>query len=439
MRFRSQSIVVGVAASRNAQFARFGVPVPVLYVYLFVSFMVVAIGCDAGKPRQRPSFRTGLEVLAAADFAALQGKRVGVVTNHTGVDRELVSTIDRLHRASGVELGAIFGPEHGARGDAQAGDAVGDGIDERTGVRMYSLYGERRRPSAASLAGLDAVLFDIQDIGVRTYTYLSTLVEVLGAAAESGVEVWVLDRPVPIGAEQVQGPLLEPGFESFVGAHTIPLRHGLTAGEFARMVNEEREFGASLRIVEMEGYRREMSFRDTELPWVATSPNIPTVDTALLYSGTVLIEGTNLSEGRGTTRPFHLVGAPWLDASELARRLAATGLQGVRFRPTRFTPTFSKYRGESCAGVEIHVVAPNVANPFRATVALLLHVRAMHPSELSWRAEFFDKLAGSTALREAIERGDPLERIVARSERPIAEYLERRKRFLLYENSALGL
>ncbi len=384
-------------------------------------------------------FRTGLEVLAAEDFARLRGRKVALVTNPTGIDREFRSLVDLVATADGVELVAILGPEHGARGAAEAGVEVGYDVDARTGVPVHSLYGKVKKPTAAMLGAADVILFDIQDIGVRTYTYLATLVRVMEAAAELGREVWVLDRPVPIGGGRWGGPVLDARLESFVGPHPVPLRHALTAGEFALLANAEREIGAELTVVRMEGYRRDEWYEDTELPWIAPSPNIPTVETALVYAGTVLVEGVaTLSEGRGTTRPFRLIGAPWIDAYDLVTALgdARTGgapLRGVRFREAYFTPTFSKHEGELCAGVEIFVTDRDAYRPIETAIALIATVRKLWPEEFRWRERSFDLLAGTSALREAIEAGRSLDEIRAQWREALEEFAVRRARVLLYE------
>ena len=378
-------------------------------------------------------FRTGLEVLAAENFARLRGRRVAVLTNPTGVDRNLRSIVDLLASVPGVELVAIFGPEHGIRGSTEAGVKVQHAVHPTTGAPVYSLYGEIRRPTAEMLEGIEVLLYDLQDIGVRTYTYLATLVELMEAAAGRDLEIWVLDRPVPIGADRVEGPVLEAGRESFVGPHRVPLRHGLTAGEFARMANVERQIGARLLVVAMQGYERSMAYSETDLPWIAPSPNIPICDTALLYAGMVLVEGTNLSEGRGTTRPFHLAGAPWIDGNRLARELNRADLEGVIFRGTYFTPTFSKYRGEACSGVEVHITDSRKIRPVATAVALLQAVRRLYPDQLAFHAKSFDRLAGGSRLRQAIENGTGLEEILDGWKRELERYLQRRRRFLLYD------
>jgi len=380
-----------------------------------------------------PEVKTGLDVLAADQYSVLEGKRVGVVTNATGVDRRLVALPELLARAPKVTLAAIFGPEHGIRGEVSAGHGVDHSLDELTGVPVYSLYGKVRRPTREMLGGLEALLFDIQDIGVRAYTYISTLKEVLAAAGETGTEVWVLDRPVPINGSVVEGPMLEDGFQSFVGSHRIPLRHGLTVGEFARMVNEELELGASLHVVPMQGYQRGSFQEASGLQWVKPSPNIPTVDTALVYAGMVLIEGTNLSEGRGTPRPFHWTGAPWIDATRLAAELNALDLPGGIFVPVRFTPSVSKYQGETCFGVDVRITDRKAYRSVTVAVALIQTVKRLYPGEFEFRAATFDRLACTRELRESIEGDTPFEEIVSSWDHDLEIYLQRRRKFLLYE------
>lgn len=263
----------------------------------------------------------GLEVLLGSKRALLAGKRVGLITNPTGVTRGLESAVDLMAQATDFKLAALFGPEHGVRGDAQAGAAVADHLDARTGLAAYSLYGATRKPAPVMLAGLDVLVFDIQDIGARYYTYPWTLALVMQAAREAGIGVIVADRPNPIGGGKVEGPVLDPALASFVGAYPIPVRHGLTMGELALMMNKDFAIGCDLTVVTCATWRRGKDFSQTGLPWVPPSPNMPTLDTAFLYPGTCLIEGTNLSEGRGTAKPFELIGAPFIDAPALAEQI----------------------------------------------------------------------------------------------------------------------
>ena len=382
--------------------------------------------------------RTGLDVVLAGERAGLAGyRRVGLITNQTGVDRRLRSGIDRLHAAEGIELVALFGPEHGVRGEAQAGVEVGGGVDRRTGLPVHSLYGETQRPTGEMLAGLEALVFDIQDVGVRYATYISTLVYAQEAAASAGVPVVVLDRPNPITGGLVEGGLLDPAFASFVGVHPIPVRHGLTAGELACLVAAERGWPAPV-VAMMAGWRRADWFDETGLPWVQPSPNLPTLDSVTLYPGTCLIEGTNVSEGRGTTRPFEYVGAPWIDPFRLADELAGRGLPGVLFRPAYFAPTFSKHANQSCGGVQVHVVDRDALRPVELGLHLLDAIRRHDPAAFAWRegaegAFFVDLLLGGDGPRLALSAGAEVAEVAAGWAEQAAAFAERRRPFLLYE------
>jgi uncharacterized protein YbbC (DUF1343 family) len=379
-----------------------------------------------------PAVRTGIDVLEARKFAPLRGKRVGLITSASGVDRGLRSTADVFAGAEGVRLVALFAPEHGVRGALQAGASVGDGRDPRTGVPVHSLYGKTRKPTRELLDGIDVLAYDIQDVGARPYTFLSTLIGCMEAAAEAKIGFIVLDRPDPLGGEFLDGPVLEPAFESFVGPHEVPLRFGMTPGEFARMANAERKIGVKLEVVPLEGWRRGMGFRETGLPWVAPSPNIPTPETCLVFPGFVLLEATNLSEGRGTTRPFFLLGAPWLDADRVAADLNRSGVAGAIFRATEFAPCDSKHDGKTCGGIEVHVMDPGRFRPAEAAVAAIATIRRIHPKELKIDPRSFDRLAGCSWLREAIERGDGTAKIAARWTAGHDEFRARRSGYLMY-------
>jgi uncharacterized protein YbbC (DUF1343 family) len=402
------------------------------------------------RPRRRPpavrlrraagAVRSGLDVLAARRFGPLRRRTIGLVCNPTAVTRDLVHAADLLHAAPGVRLAALFGPEHGVRGDAQYMAAVGGERDPRTGLPVHSLYGEAAeslRPRPEALRGLDALVFDIQDVGTRYYTYQATMMLCMEAAAAAGIAFVVLDRPNPIGGVRVEGPRLRPGFESFCGLHDLAVRHGMTIGELAHLFRAERRLDLALEVIDCEGWRRDALFRDTGLPWVFPSPNMPTPETALVYPGMCLLEGTNLSEGRGTTRPFELLGAPWLDAARLAEDLARERLAGVAFRPASFVPTWDKHAGVRCHGVELFVTDPARFRPFRAGLACVAHARAQDPARFAWRTEpyefvadvpAFDLLCGSARERAGIEAGAtvaelarafaPEERAFARRRRP---------------------
>ena len=387
----------------------------------------------------------GLELLAERRYRPLAGRRVGLVCNPTAVTRKLVHAADVLHGAPGVRLAALFGPEHGVRGDAQYMAAVGGERDPRTGLPAHSLYGataESLRPSPDQLAGLDVLVFDVQDVGARYYTYQATMMLCMEAAARAKLGFVVLDRPNPIGGVLVEGPALRPGFESFCGLHDLAVRHGMTIGELALLFRAERHLDLELEVVPCRGWRRTMSFRETGLPWVFPSPNMPTPETALVYPGMCLLEGTNLSEGRGTTRPFEVFGAPWLDAQRLAADLAGDRLAGVLFRPASFVPTWDKHAGVRCHGVELHVTDPARFRPFRTGLAAVVHARRQDPARFAWRTEpyefvsgvlAFDLLCGSSREREAIEAGATLAEIA----RPIGAeeraFARRRTPYLRHE------
>jgi uncharacterized protein YbbC (DUF1343 family) len=406
---------------------------------LRVSCMLLALAAVAAwcKPAvaTEADIVAGIDVLLADRPGLVVGRRVGLVTNPTGVDRELRSGIDRVAAHPGVALVALFGAEHGVRGEAQAGDRVASARDRRTGLPVHSLYGEHREPTAAMLAGIDVLVFDLQDVGARFYTYPYTLANVMRAARRAGIPVVVPDRPNPVGGVHVEGPVLEPAFASFVGQYAIPIRHGMTLGELARLFNEAHGIGAELHVVPMRGWRRDAAEPGDRLPWVPPSPNMPTPDTALVYPGTALLEGTNASEGRGTTRPFETVGAPYVDAEALADRMNALRLPGVRFRATWFTPTFSKHAGQLCGGVQLHVTDRAAFRPVRTGVALLVALQALYPDDFAFlpgAPPFFDSLVGNGWVREAILAGDAAEAIEARWRAGLAEFEAKRTDYLLY-------
>ena len=366
------------------------------------------------------------------DPAPLQGLRVGAILNPTSLDERLRHLADLL-----PGLTALFGPEHGVRGDAQYLEDIGDARDARTGLPEHSLYGKdfaSLTPRAEHLAGLDALVFDIQDVGSRYYTYLATMGLAMEAAARHKLRFVVLDRPNPIGGAEVEGGIVHPGFESFVGLWPIATRHGLTAGEVARWLNERVR--CELHVVPMQGWKRSMLFHDTGLPWVMPSPNMPSVETALIYPGMCLLEGTNLSEGRGTTKPFELWGAPWLDGHKLAEAL--DGLPGVKFRACSFTPTWDKHAKERCHGVQIHLTDPRALRPVELGVQCILKAREQDPSKFRWRTERYefvddkpaiDLLTGSDAFRKRVDAGQGVQGLWDAEE---AGFRKERERFLLY-------
>ena len=371
---------------------------------------------------------------------AVKGLRAGAILNPTSVTEDLRHLADVLHERKVVA--ALFGPEHGVRGDIQYLEKVADARDPRTGVPEYSLYGKdfaSLTPRDEHLRGLDALIFDVQDVGSRYYTYLATMGLAMRAAAKHKLRFLVLDRPNPIGGIAVEGGVIHPGFESFVGLWPVCARHGLTGGEYARFINEA--IGCDLRVIPMQGWRRDLYFEETRLPWVMPSPNMPTPQTALVYPGMCLLEGTNLSEGRGTTRPFELVGAPWLDPQRLADDLAREGFEGVAFRPCSFAPTWDKHKGQRCHGVQIHVAYPRGLDAIKLGVAAIVHARAQDPAKFRWRTERYefvedkpaiDLLTGSAAFRTKAEEGASVSQLCALWEADRAAFARERERFLLY-------
>jgi uncharacterized protein YbbC (DUF1343 family) len=384
--------------------------------------------------------RLGSDRLLAS--ARLRGARVGIVCNHASLDRGFLHIVDRLAAADDVTLAAIFGPQHGFRSDVQDNMIETPHRDDPSRrVPIYSLYSETREPSAEMLRGLDVLVIDLQDIGARIYTYIYTMANCLRACARHGVPVIVCDRPNPINGVDVEGATLVRGFESFVGLFPIPMRHGMTIGELARMFNDAFALGADLEVVAMEGWRRD-SFSDaTDLPWVMPSPNMPTLDTAIVYPGTVLFEGVMVSEGRGTTRPFELLGAPWIEAERFAREMNALRLPGAYFRPAVFEPTFQKHAKHACGGCQIHVTDRRSFRPVLTGVALIAAFRRADPARFAWRQppyEYeheklpFDILAGSDVLRHQIEAEMPAAAIADTWRDDEDAFRKFRNQYLLY-------
>jgi uncharacterized protein YbbC (DUF1343 family) len=365
-----------------------------------------------------------------------------VVCNHASLDRGFLHIIDRLGSSDALTLAAIFGPQHGFRSDVQDNMIETPHVDDPgRRVPIYSLYSETREPTPEMLKGIDALVIDLQDIGARIYTYIYTMANCLRACARHGIPAIVCDRPNPIGGTDVEGAALTPGFESFVGQFPIPMRHGMTIGELARLFNGHFGIGAPLEVVTMEGWRREMYADETGLPWVMPSPNMPTLDTAIVYPGTVLFEGILISEGRGTTRPFELVGAPWIEAERFARDMNALGLAGVHFRPAVFEPTFQKHAKQACGGCQMHVTDRRAFRPVLAGVALASMFRQTNPSTFAWRQPPYeyehdkmpiDILAGSDVLRRQIEGNVPATEIAAGWRGDEEAFRKLRAPFLLY-------
>ncbi len=368
----------------------------------------------------------GITVLVRDSLHLIRGKRVGLITNHTGRDAAGTSSIDLLARAPGVRLVALFGPEHGLRGVAEAGETVASSVDSATGVPVFSLYGSTNVPTAAMLANVDVLVYDIQDVGARTYTFAWTMALSADAAGKRGIPFIVCDRPVPIRGDVVNGNVLDTAFRSFVGQYPVALRYGLTPGELLRHLVRTQQVHASIAVVPMQGWTRRMWYDETGLPWIAPSPNIRTLDAALLYPGTVLVEGTNMSEGRGTEAPFQLIGAPWLtDAGAIAKLLSSMPYaKGVRIDSvSRTIGAGQKLAGQTIPMLRITVTQRDAVDPVRLGIALLALVRQRHPKELVWRDAFMDKLAGSATFRRDIDLS------FARAGGLIAEWRVQARRF----------
>jgi uncharacterized protein YbbC (DUF1343 family) len=390
----------------------------------------------------RPSadVRLGSDVLLAS--GRLRNLRVGVVCNHASLDRGFLHIVDRAAAAEQVTLAALFGPQHGFRSDVQDNMIeTPHGDDESRRIPVYSLYSETREPTAEMLRGLDVLVIDLQDIGARIYTYIYTMANCLRACGRHGVPVIVCDRPNPINGVDVEGATLVQGFESFVGLFPIPMRHGMTIGELARLFNDTFALGAALEVVRMEGWTREMFADDTGLPWVMPSPNMPTLDTAIVYPGTVLFEGTMLSEGRGTTRPFELLGAPSIEAERFAHAMNELALPGAFFRPAVFEPTFQKHAKQTCGGCQIHVTDRSAFRPVLTGAALIETFRQQSPATFAWRQPPYeyehdklpiDILAGSSGLREQIEANVPAAEIAATWRDDERAFDRLRRPFLMY-------
>lgn len=407
---------------------------------------IAAVAADPVQPKAEEAVKSiavpirhitpGIEVLLSDRLESLKGKRVALLTNQTGVDRKGVSNVDLLRAHPAINLVALFSPEHGVRGAAQAGEKVASGIDPKSGLPVHSLYGETKMPTAKMMQGIDIVLVDLQDVGTRFYTYASTLLYMLRAAETSGSEVIVLDRPNPQGGMMIEGPVLEPAFASFVGSYAVPVRHGMTFGELAQMFVGEDRLRTRLRVIPMRGWSRDLvPYLAWDLPWVPPSPNMLSPRTAAVYPGTALFEGTNISEGRGSEKPFEYIGGPFIDGAALAERLNAMGLPGVDFKPVAFTPDFSKYAGQHCHGVWVIPTNSNTFQPFRTGIALVKTVHDMYPDKFEFRPgapSFFDQLAGTDSVRKGILDGKSVSDIERQWQDGLNAFMHVRARYLMY-------
>lgn len=413
----------------------------ILFVML-ISILTSAMAKDGNQANSKTGpdgFQTGVDVLMKDQLDLLEGKRVGLITNPTGVDRKLNSIVDVMYNNPHFELKALYGPEHGVRGSAQAGQYVEYYIDQKTGLPVYSLYGKTKKPTPEMLKDIDVLVFDIQDVGTRFYTYIYTMAYAMEAAKENNIEFVVLDRPNPLGGEKVEGPVLEPDYSSFVGLYPIPLQHGMTVGELAMLFNKEFNINADLKVVKMKGWERWKTYYETPLQWVMPSPNMPTEDTAFVYPGTALIEGTNVSEGRGTTRPFELIGAPFINGDVLAKKLNDQEIPGVMFRSASFIPTFSKHVNVLSHGVQLHITDYNSFSPVVTGIAVVKAIHDLYPNDFQFRAEnsagisYFDNLIGNGWVRDEIEKGTSLNKIRTMWKVDLERFKKVRKNYLLYK------
>ncbi|PEO49110.1 hypothetical protein CN563_06650 [Bacillus sp. AFS026049] len=407
----------------------------ILFAICMLSFGIVSSkSVTAVKEKKKQKVSPGIEVLLKEEKNVLSGKKVGLITNPTGIDSKLTSIVDLLHDDPDIHLTALFGPEHGVRGDAQAGASVEYYIDEKTGLSVYSLYGKTKKPTPEMLKDVEVLVFDIQDVGTRYYTYIYTMAYAMEAAKENDIPFIVLDRPNPQGGESVDGPVLEPEFSSFVGLYPIPLKHGMTVGELATLFNKEFKIGADLKVIKMKGWKRDMDYDDTGLPFVLPSPNMPTVSTTFVYPATGLIEGTNVSEGRGTTKPFELIGAPYINSDELAGKLNALRLPGVKFRAASFTPTFSKHAGKLSHGVEVYITDREEFKAVPTGLHIIKTIQDLYPGDFEFlAANNFNLLIGNGWIMSRIKEGSTVNEILKEYQVKQDAFKKVRKNYLLYK------
>ncbi|CAH0175937.1 hypothetical protein SRABI134_01378 [Peribacillus sp. Bi134] len=407
----------------------------ILFTICLLTFGIVSSkSVTAVKEKKKQKVSPGIEVLLKEEKNVLSGKKVGLITNPTGIDSKLTSIVDLLHGDPDINLTALFGPEHGVRGDAQAGASVEYYIDEKTGLPVYSLYGKTKKPTPEMLKDVEVLVFDIQDVGTRYYTYIYTMAYAMEAAKENDIPFIVLDRPNPQGGESVDGPVLEPEFSSFVGLYPIPLKHGMTVGELATLFNKEFNIGADLKVIKMKGWKRDMDYDDTGLPFVLPSPNMPAVSTTFVYPATGLIEGTNVSEGRGTTKPFELIGAPYINSDELAGKLNELRLPGVKFRAASFTPTFSKHAGKLSHGVEIYITDREEFKAVPTGLHIIKTIQDLYPDDFEFlAAKNFNLLIGNGWVMSRIEEGSSVNEIMKEYQVKQDAFKKVRKNYLLYK------
>ncbi len=403
-------------------------------IVLFASLFNIGIGQDS------VTVKTGLDRVVENDFQDFRGKKLGIICNHSSVSKAGEHIIDLFHEKCDVK--AIFAPEHGVRGDEAAGVKIDDQRDKNTGIKIYSLYGKIKKPTPEMLKNIDILVYDIQDIGLRFYTYISTLSYCMTAAAESNIEFIVLDRPNPLTGTIVSGPILEKKFQSFVGMHQVPIRYGLTVGEYATFINKTNKLNTdekvSLSVVPVTGWKRHLYYNQLDLPWIAPSPNIPTLETAIVYSGMCFLEGTNLSEGRGTEQPFILFGAPYLDTEHLLLQLESLAIQGVTFSDTIYTPrdiagmaTNPKYEGQQCQGIKITITDQQKYRPIDCAVKILNEIYHHHRDTFKWKKNWIDHLTGTDDLRQAVA-ADTTDRLLKHWQKQAVHFSKTTAQFFLY-------
>jgi uncharacterized protein YbbC (DUF1343 family) len=414
--------------SRAKNPRRLGIVARKLFLFRFVLSVFICVHLWFQIPASAAQTLTGIDVLEAQKFASLAGKRVGLITNQTGIDRNRRSTIDLLAHAPGVKLVALFSPEHGIRGTFDA--RVSSTTDEATGLPIYSLYGETERPTDAMLAGLDAIVFDIQDAGVRFYTYITTMGYAMEAAAAHHVAFYVLDRPDPLGGERIEGPMLDRDRTNFVGYFPMPVRMAMTLGEMAQMFNAEKKIGCDLHVIRMQNWRRQMWFSDTGLPWVNPSPNLRSPEEGILYPGLEILQAGGVSVGRGTTRPFELLGAPWIRGEGLAAYLNRRAIPGVRFEPEKFTPDSGLYKGELCEGVRVVLTDRDALPAMRMGIEIASALGKLYPGKFE-TAKMVELVGNAPTIKQLVAGADPVT-IMTSWSKDLEAFRKVRAKYLLY-------
>ncbi len=410
---------------------------------LLFSISLIANNSFAQKHQDNGKLVIGSDRLLSEYFYLIKGKRIGLVTNESGILSNGTPLVDTLANLKGTKVTALFGPEHGVRSNAPAGQTVGNSIDLKTGIKVYSLYGKNNKPTAEMLKDVDVLIYDIQDVGARFYTFISTLFYIVQAGAENHIPVIILDRPNPINGINVEGPVRKEDEASFVGIAPIPIMHGMTVGELAKIYAGEGYIGNNLKshltIIKMKYWKRKSYLDNYSLPWINPSPNIPDLETAIIYPGTCLIEGTNVSEGRGTLHPFLTIGAPYINSDSLIKKLNKYGIPGVKLTPTSFTPadipkmvTNPKYKGENCNGISIHIIDRNKFKAVDFGLKLVCAIHALYPDKFKFRDAGFDRLSGDKSVRENISAGVSPSKIENSWKKELNEFLKIRKKYLLY-------